>query len=168
MRPVLHLLDAASLPNWQETLIQRGVERARGADLPSVGRHLAAMAQPPIWVRALTHGRPDHLYAEGAEVELMHAALAERRAPLFYQGAGAIDRYRDALVARWARQASAGDLAPGALTWTAPPLLDRHLVPHDSYLACTCKPGQGCHLQWLVPWLQSAGWDVTLYGTRVA
>lgn len=161
--PILRLDTATALPSWQETLTAFGLREP----IP-VGRHLAAMARPPGWVRSRTHGRPSAAcYAVGTEQEtLLDAALRERANPLFYDGS-AFDRYRSAMLAKFEELGRAGYFEPGNLRWTRHGDVSSEPVPDGSWLVCTCKPAQGCHLQWLAPFLARAGWDVRLYGHPV-
>lgn len=131
--------------------------------LPPEADALSAMARTPVWVTGLTSGRALHVYAEGAELALMDAALAARSMPLFHQGDDAFGRYTAALDARFAGHVARGDFAPGAWRFLG---YDGEVgvVRTRAHLVCTCRPDQGCHLRVLAPHLVRAGWDVTLYG----
>lgn len=161
----IHLTSAALLPP-----IQHG---------PGFVQRLAAMAAPPKWVIDITAGRPAHAFAEGAEVDLMRAAIAERANPLFAQGGRAWGTYAAALDARWSRV----DFTPGRWTYRQyvspwrpdgfkgfPRAEDGGTVrevPGECYVVCTCREHEGCHLRILAPHLQRAGWRVTLYGVAL-
>jgi len=165
----VHLTSAALLPP---------IDHAPGR----FTQRLAAMARPPRWVIDITSGRPAHAFAEGAEVELMHSAIAERANPLLSQGGSAWAAYAAALDARWSAAVDRHDFDPGTwhylkhgTTWgrdgyprgRIPGEAIGGPVPNGCYLACTCRPHEGCHIQILAPHLVRAGWSVTLYGVPV-
>ena len=144
---------------------------------------VVAMARPPRWVIDITNGRARHAYAEGFEVTLMDAAIAERANPLLAQGGRAWADYAAALDERWKVLVFAGEFSPGRweyVQYNNPyrpdgypkgfPRMDGtgtvRLVPADCYLVCTCREHEGCHLRILAPHLVRAGHDVTLYGVR--
>ena len=169
--PLLHLTSAALLPP---------IDHAPGRFV----QRLAAMARPPHWVIDITSGRPRHAFAVGFEVDLMHAAIAERANPLLSQGGRAWAAYAAALDERWKVLAAAGEFAPGAWVfdqYVSPYRPDGYKgfpqardgghvreVPAECYVVCTCRPHEGCHLRLLAPHLVAAGWSVQLYGEALS
>lgn len=159
MKPVLYIDTAAHLP---------AVPLAVTEATP----YLAAMSRPPPWVMERTHGRPHHAFAEGRrEVDYMYDAFDARDNSLFRMGSTAIADYQRVMREKWTRIADTGGFVPGKWRWDGhesdrgaalPPFL-RGFVEDGSWLVCTCREGQGCHLNGLAPVL-APWWDVRLYG----